>query len=278
MSVTLGQAELAELAAIARAAGDAIMQVYAGPAHARIKPDGSPVTDADLRADDIACAGLARAFPGIPRVSEESGLQGSALAGTYFLVDALDGTKEFLQRTGQFTVNLGLVVDGVPVAGVVLAPAIDECYWAASGLGAWQAAPAGAVRLHVQPCRNGAPVRVVGSRSHGTDALQACLDALPVPHAFTPAGSSLKFCRIAQGAADAYPRFGTTRQWDTAAAQCVLEAAGGCVLDPQGAPLRYGMDRPIENPHFFALADPAFFPWFQPAPRQGRHAAHAPPA
>lgn len=260
-----GHAELAELEAIARAAGSAIMRVYAGPAQARVKADGSPVTDADLHADDIACAGLARAFPGVPRVSEESGVHGKAAAGTYFLVDALDGTKEFLQRTGQFTVNLGLVVDGVPVAGVVFAPAIDECYWAAAGLGAWRTAPAGAIRLRVRPCQAGTTLRVVGSRSHGTEALRSCLDTLPVPHEFTPAGSSLKFCRIAQGDADAYPRFGPTSQWDTAAAQCVLEAAGGCVLDPEGAPLRYGMDRPMQNPDFFALADPAYFPWFRSA-------------
>lgn len=259
-----GQAELAELEAIARAAGSAIMQAYEAPAHARIKSDGSPVTDADLRADDIACAALARAFPGVPRVSEESGMHGRGATDTYFLVDALDGTKEFLQRTDQFTVNLGLVVAGVPVAGVVFAPALDECFRAAAGLGAWQVAPTGAVRLQVRPVPHGTPLRVLGSRSHGTDALRACLDALPVPHAFTAAGSSLKFCRIAQGAADAYPRFGPTSQWDTAAAQCVLEAAGGCVLDARGAPLRYGMDRPMQNPDFYALADPAFFPWFRP--------------
>ncbi len=259
------RAELAALEAIARTAGEAIMRVYAGSAHARTKDDGTPVTDADLRADDIACAGLAHAFPGVARVSEESGTHGNGASGAYFLVDALDGTKEFLQRTGQFTVNLGLVVDGLPVAGVVFAPATDECFWAAGGLGAWRAASAGAVRLRVRPWRPGAPVRVVGSRSHGTGALKACLDALPVPHQFVAAGSSLKFCRIAEGAADAYPRFGPTCQWDTAAAQCVLEEAGGCVLDAHGARLRYGMDRPIGNPDFFALADPAFFTWFQPA-------------
>jgi 3'(2'), 5'-bisphosphate nucleotidase len=260
--VRLSRSDIDQIETLARAAGDAILAIYAGAPEAWTKDDGSPLTRADLRADAVLCEGLSRTFPGIPLVSEESGTHGPA-ADVFFLIDPLDGTKEFLQRSGEFTVNVGLIVDGVPAAGVVLAPVTAECFCAGAGLGSWRATAGGPVPLRVRPFVPGAPLRITGSRSHGTDTLQACLDALPVPHVFTAAGSSLKFCRVAQGDADAYPRFGPTSQWDTAAAQCVVEQAGGCVLGPDGARLRYGMDRPMTNPSFAALSDARLFDWFR---------------
>jgi 3'(2'),5'-bisphosphate nucleotidase len=258
----LTQADLDQLRALAVAAGEEVMQVYAAPGAAWNKDDGSPLTEADLRADAVLCEGLARAFPGIPMVSEESGTRGGAAAECFFLIDPLDGTKEFLKRNGEFTVNVALVAQERVVAGVVLAPALGESYFAATGLGAWAVIGGVQSPLRVRPYVDGAPVRIAGSRSHGLDALGACLESLPVAHRFEAIGSSLKFCRVAQGEADAYPRFGPTSQWDTAAAQGVLESAGGCVLGPGGAPLRYAMDLPIVNPSFVALGDPRLFPWF----------------
>ncbi|MEN9781368.1 MAG: 3(2),5-bisphosphate nucleotidase CysQ, partial [Pseudomonadota bacterium] len=171
-----------------------------------------------------------------------------------FLVDPLDGTKEFLKRNGEFTVNIALIEHGAPVAGVVLAPALGELFYAAQGLGAFkaQADGSGAQPIRCSAAPDDAPLRVVGSRSHGLGALDAWLAALKRPYVFTAAGSSLKFCRIAEGAADVYPRFGPTSQWDTAAGQCVLEQAGGRVVAAQAQPLRYGLDRLVINPEFVA--------------------------
>jgi 3'(2'),5'-bisphosphate nucleotidase len=257
-------ADLDALHAIAAAAGEAVMEVYAGQVAAWTKGDGSPLTEADLRADARIGEGLQRSFPGVPVCSEESGTHASTSAATFFLVDPLDGTKEFLKRNGEFTVNIALVADGSPVAGVVLAPALGECFLAARGLGAWRWAAGKRTLLATRTYEKGQPVRIVGSRSHGADALHACIAALPVAHALSPVGSSLKFCRVAQGEADVYPRFGPTSQWDTAAAQCVLENAGGFVLDRDGQSLTYGLDRSLINPGFVALGDRAVFAWFRP--------------
>lgn len=258
MSFTLEQ--LHTLCAIAEAAGREIMDVYDHGGVTWHKDDASPLTEADVRADAVIRAGLEVVFPGAFIWSEESRSAEAATGNGFFLVDPLDGTKEFLKRNGEFTVNIAWVQDGYPVAAVVLAPALGELFYALQGVGAWQrhlaAAPEEAA-LAVQPAPADQPLRVMGSRSHGGEALAAWLGRLPRPHSFVAAGSSLKFCRIAQGQADIYPRFGPTSQWDTAAAQCVLEAAGGAVLDLQGQRLRYGLERPVLNPEFVATADPA---------------------
>ena len=171
-------------------------------------------------------------------------------------MDPLDGTKEFLKRNGEFTVNIALVWQGVPIAGVVFAPALGELYYAALGLGGWvQIAGSAPQVLQVAVWRPTEPLRVIGSRSHGGIKLAAWLATLSCQHSFVAAGSSLKFCRIAQGRADIYPRFGPTSQWDTAAAHCVLMAAGGAVLDLAGRPLQYGLQRPLLNPEFVAVGD-----------------------
>lgn len=248
--------QLQTLCNIAEAAGREVMAVYGGDFASWSKDDQSPLTEADLRADAIIRQGLEAAFPGVFIHSEESvSAAPRADQDTFFLVDPLDGTKEFFKRNDEFTVNIALVHQGVPVAGVVLAPALEELFYAAHGLGAWKHSAAGTASLQVVEYDPARPLRVIGSRSHGGEALAAWLTALPHEHTFVAAGSSLKFCRIAEGRADIYPRFGSTSQWDTAAAQCVLELAGGMVTDLAGEPLRYGLHRPVLNPKFVAAGD-----------------------
>ena len=251
----LDQPGLETLCGITEAAGREIMAVYAGDFSAWSKADASPLTEADLRADAVIRAGLEQAFPGVFILSEESASAGVADAAEFFLVDPLDGTKEFLKRNDEFTVNIALIQSGRPTAGVVLAPALGQLYFAGEGLGAWKREGTETQGLKTASHRAGRPLRVMGSRSHGGDALAGWLARLPGEHSFVAAGSSLKFCRIAEGQADVYPRHGPTSQWDTAAAQAVLEQAGGAVLDPAGEPLRYGLQRPMLNPHFMAVAD-----------------------
>ena len=241
------------LCTIAREAGRQIRDLQDPHEPCQWKDDNSPLTRADVRAHEVIVAGLRAAFPGIPVWSEE----GRPLAGAaaeFFLVDPLDGTKEFLAGSDEYTVNIALVRNAQPVAGVVFVPALDQLYAAARGSGAFRRDSIGEARLHTSVAAAGRPLRVTGSRSHGGPALQAWLQQLRVAHTFVPAGSSLKFCRIAEGAADVYPRLGPTCQWDTAAGQAVLECAGGVVLDAQGRELAYGADRPVLNPHFIALA------------------------
>ncbi len=255
--VVLGLPELAVLCEIAQRAGAQVMDVYRTDFATYEKSDSSPLTQADLRADTVIRQGLELAFPGVFILSEESSSAGLSDHESFFLVDPLDGTREFLKRNDEFTVNIALVQGGQAVAGVVLAPALGELFYAARGVGAWKHISSGDVRLHSSRADPTKPLRVMGSRSHGGDALASWLERLSRPYVFVPAGSSLKFCRIAEGAADIYPRMGPTSQWDTAAAQAVLEVAGGAVLDPAGQPLCYGLERPVLNPHFVALADPS---------------------
>lgn len=252
MQVT--QQQLDTLCDIVCEAGEAVMAVYRGDCVAWEKADASPLTEADLRADAIIRSGLEAEFPGMFILSEESSSGDLVHADAFFLVDPLDGTKEFLNHNDEFTVNIALIHRGVPVAGVVLAPALGELFFAAKGLGAWKHDASSTMPLRVTATRDEtSPLRVIGSRSHGGEALAAWLATLPYEHTVVTAGSSLKFCRLAEGRADIYPRFGLTSQWDTAAAQCVLELAGGAVMNMDGAPLRYGLDRPVLNSDFIAV-------------------------
>lgn len=243
---------LANLDRIAVAAGAEVMEVYAGDFASWAKDDASPVTEADLRADRLIRAALTEAYPGVPVVSEESLGEPDPAARIFFLVDPLDGTKEFLKRNGEFTVNIALIVDGRPMAGVVGAPALGAVYRGADGLGAMRRDASGEAALRVTAPAAGDPMRIIGSRSHAAAEMDDWLRRLEVPYSFMAAGSSLKFCRIAEGYADVYPRFGPTSQWDTAAGQSVLEAAGGRVETLSGESLRYGLDRPMLNPSFVA--------------------------
>lgn len=252
----MGEPELRAMCRIAQKAAAEVMAVYAGEIQAWRKQDESPVTQADLRADAAIREGLQASFPGVFILSEEWACDGTAGSDCFFLVDPLDGTREFISRNGEFTVNIAWVAQGEPVAGVVLAPALGEMYFAARGLGAWKQAGKGARRrIRVASRRADQPLRVIGSRSHGGEALAGWLARLESPHTFVAAGSSLKFCRIAEGKADIYPRTGPTCQWDTAAGQAVLQEAGGRVLDRDGRPLTYGLARPMLNPPFVALGE-----------------------
>ena len=251
--MSVSETELESLCQIAEAAGREIMAVYRDGGDAWLKDDQSPLTQADLRADKVIREGLEQRFPEIFILSEESVSAGPQTARRFFLVDPLDGTKEFLKRNDEFTVNIALVEDGQPVAGVVLAPALGELFYAARCLGAWKRDASGVLEIATGKIDPTAPLRVMGSRSHGGDKLNAWLTSLRNEHTFVAAGSSLKFCRIAEGAADIYSRFGPTSQWDTAAAQCVLEVAGGAVTDLECQPLQYGLQRPLLNPEFVAV-------------------------
>lgn len=237
------------LADIAIAAGQEIMRVYAAPSDVAHKADGSPLTAADLAAETVIAARLAAEFPGVPVLSEE-GAPAAAGLGTggvaYFLVDPLDGTREFVNRTHEFTVNIAVIADGRARAGVVHAPALGRLWLGTVGHGAETAeVAADATALDPAALRPIAarprPERLtaVASRSHLDAETAAFLDALPIADRRS-IGSSLKFCLVAAGEADVYPRFGPTMEWDTGAGQAVLEAAGGRVLTPDGAPFRYG--------------------------------------
>jgi 3'(2'), 5'-bisphosphate nucleotidase len=243
------------LCGIAELAAQEVMAVYAVDIASWSKQDSSPLTNADLRSDAVIRQGLNEAFPGVFILSEESISNQPSDQNTFFLVDPLDGTKEFIQRNGEFTVNIALVHRGEPVAGVVLAPALGELFFAARGLGAWMKTAGNVTPIHVAGHVPGEPLRVIGSRRHNGEAMSTWLARLQCDYRFVAAGSSLKFCRLAQGQADIYPRIGPTSQWDTAAGQAVLEEAGGAVLDPDGQPLAYGLLRPVLNPNFVALAD-----------------------
>ena len=248
---------------LARNAGDAVMAVYRRDFAVEEKADKSPLTEADLASHRLLAAGLDRLTPGLPVLSEESvESQGSQrLEWTrYWLVDPLDGTKEFIKKNGEFTVNVALIEAGRPVFGVVHAPALDVTYWGQAGQGAWKrTGTSDPEPIAVAPVPQGSSGwRVVGSRSHQSEAFQSFLERLPDAE-IVAMGSSLKLCLVAEGAADLYPRLGLTSEWDTAAAQAVVEAAGGQVLEyPTLQPLRYNT-RPetLLNPHFIVCARPA---------------------
>lgn len=254
---TMPGERLLTLAAIAAKAGAVVMRHYAagesGRVDVRHKPDHSPVTDADEETERLILAELAAHFPAIPVVAEEQAAAGrtARIGKHFFLVDPLDGTREFLKRNGEFTVNIAEVVDGVPVAGVVHAPAINRLFVGAHAQGAFEM---GAELRDPRPIR-ARPVPqkgviAIGSRSHGDEKTTQYLkqfDVAEVRHA----GSSLKFCLVAAGEADLYPRAGRTMEWDTAAGHAVLAAAGGHITRWDGTPFLYGKPG-FENPGFIA--------------------------
>jgi 3'(2'), 5'-bisphosphate nucleotidase len=248
-------------------AGARIMAVYAGPIEARQKADRSPVTEADDAAEAVILEGLKRAEKDTPVISEEAFTAGHVpeVGRRFFLVDPLDGTKEFLSGNGEFTVNIALIENGAPVLGVVYAPARNLLYSAeAKGLaferrieGRAGAAALDSVEAHPIHVRRADLSRIVAvaSRSHRNPETEAFLKRYAV-ETFIEAGSSLKFCLIAAGKADLYPRLGPTMEWDTAAGHAVLAAAGGRVVTLDGAPLTYGKVRDgFRNPHFIAEGD-----------------------
>lgn len=253
-----------ELRQLAVEAGAAIMAHYESGTEATVKKDSSPVTIADHDAERIILAGLARIAPGVPVVAEEQAAAGHipAIGRRFFLVDPLDGTKEFLRKNGEFTVNIALIVDRAPVAGVVYAPAKERLFYAFGPGEAYEQAvspytndqiegSAPPRRISVrQPAADG--LSVIVSRTHRDQKTEEYLNLYRVKE-FLVAGSSLKFCMIAAGEADLYPRHGRTMEWDTAAGHAVLAAAGGAVTLLDGAPLLYGKtERGLDNPYFLA--------------------------
>ncbi len=247
-----------QVGAIARDAGAAILDVYQGDFAVHTKADASPLTAADLAAQQVIMAGLAALDPSLPVLSEEA----KALPWSerrhwsrYWLVDPLDGTREFVKRNGEFTVNIALIDDRRSVLGVVLAPVSGELYVAAQGQGAWLQAQAGAPWQRIRTRAMGQPALVAGSRSHGGVQGGMLQQLVGSDYELVPLGSSLKFCLIARGAADLYLRLGLTSEWDTAAAQCVLEEAGGALLDLAGQPFRYNRGESLLNPEFVAVGD-----------------------
>ena len=261
MRQTNQDALIKQLLAIARVAGEAIMSVYVGGAvNVQRKEDASPITEADLAAHRVLASQLMPLLPNCPVVSEED-LASQAYRkdkGQFWLIDPLDGTKEFIARNDEFTVNIALIEEGRSVLGVVYAPAIDALYWGGAGLGAWRCVRGKTADIKVSA--NSAPdaCRAVASKSHLNETTQSFIDRLGLV-SLVQAGSSLKFCRVAEGEADIYPRLAPTCEWDTAAAQAVLEGAGGMVLDLDGQPLQYGKPD-VTNPSFIATRDRALIP------------------
>lgn len=245
--------------AIAREAGHLILNVYANGFSITEKADQSPVTEADLAAHRCILRGLAQLTPGIPILSEEAADVGFAERSAWewlWLVDPLDGTREFIQRSDQFSVNIALIHHHEAVLGLILPPVSGVCYYAWRGGGAFRQ-PAGQAAQRIRAARVcHYPVRVVSSQgSYRTRRLQDYLSQLG-PHRHIPLGCALKSCLIAEGEADLYPRFGPTGEWDTAAAQILLEEAGGYLTDTQFRPLRYNARPVLINPDFFAFGDP----------------------
>ena len=256
---------------IAKSAGAAVLQIYEEEDFGvETKADNSPLTEADLAAHEIIISGLNELAPGVPILSEESEDIPYATRKKwqrYFLVDPLDGTKEFISRNGEFTVNIALIEEGIPVLGVVFVPVRDVTY-AGQQLDTRIAfvERSGSrrditTRNLPRRLRNNEALTVVASRRHGGEALQRCVDVLQEKFAdveLANMGSSLKLCLVAEGTADLYPRLAPTAEWDTAAAQAVVEAAGGSVVDTNLRPLRYNSKESILNPFFYVIGDKSF--------------------
>ncbi|KTA78403.1 3'(2'),5'-bisphosphate nucleotidase CysQ [Aeromonas salmonicida] len=251
---------ISELEPIARTAGDIIMAIYSQPFTVEYKGDESPLTAADKGAHEVIVQALAGLTPDIPVLSEESGPEVMGLRhgwSRYWLVDPLDGTKEFVSRNGEFTVNIALIEDGKPLWGLVYAPVLNRLWYGGKGMGAWRVADGKREAIQTLPHQEGAPLRVVGSRNHLSretlDYLARFGDIERGEIELVSMGSSLKFCIIAEGGAELYPRLAPTCEWDTAAAQAVLEGAGGSVTQLDGSPLAYNKPD-ILNPWFVARA------------------------
>lgn len=244
---------------IAREAGDAIMAVYKGPAfEITYKDDRSPLTQADLASHRIIDQDLRNLNPAWPVLSEESEETPYEQRSTwqyYWLVDPLDGTKEFLRRNGEFTVNIALMHNNTPILGVVYAPAIDKMYFAAENVGAFRMDGDQPTSIQTQAVP-GKTFRVVASRSHSSENESfEQFTGGTADYELVSMGSSLKFCLVAEGSADVYPRTGPTMEWDTAAAHAIVEQAGGSVTDLDGKPLQY--NKPLlRNPGFVVRSAP----------------------
>lgn len=249
--------DIQQINQIARRAGKAILEVYSQDFEVDEKEDQSPLTKADMASHRLISDALQELTPEIPVLSEESAFvpwEQRSQWRRYWLVDPLDGTREFVKRNGEFTVNIALIEDHRPVLGVVHAPVPDITWYGDREQGAWrQQGDQLPEKISVTPAAQ-TPVRVAGSRSHAGDSLKRFLEKLG-EHEIVSMGSSLKLCLVAEGKADIYPRLGPTSEWDTAAAQAVVEAAGGQVTDTDLQPLGYNRKESLLNPHFLVFGD-----------------------
>jgi 3'(2'), 5'-bisphosphate nucleotidase len=248
---------LDDLLQLARDAGDAILEVYNTDFDVERKADNSPLTAADLAAHKTIVSALQGLTPDIPLLSEESAkipFDTRSQWSRYWLIDPLDGTREFVKRNGEFTVNIALIENHQPTLGVVYAPVLDNLYYGVNGSGAWKQEQGGKPEPIKVASQRRAPTMVAGSRSHAGDSLIKYLHNLG-DHDLVSMGSSLKLCLVAEGKADLYPRLGPTSEWDTAAAHAVVEAAGGQVTTLDMQPLRYNTKDSLLNPQFFVFGD-----------------------
>jgi 3'(2'), 5'-bisphosphate nucleotidase len=247
-------ADLEFLGILARSAGAAILEVYETEFNVEKKADHSPLTLADTRSHHVICQGLQAQFPDIPVLSEEGKSIPHAVRRNwkqFWLVDPLDGTKEFVKRNGEFTVNIALIEERQPLLGVIYIPVADRLYLADTRQGCWELSSAGERRLHIRPPLPSSRIRVARSRSHPSPDLEALLNRLP-DHETISRGSAAKFCAIAAGQAEFYPRLGPTWEWDTAAGQAIVMAAGGVVLDLEGNALSYNKEDLLNGPFLVA--------------------------
>lgn len=256
------QQYIEQVIVIAKAAGDAIIQVYSTDFNVQQKDDSSPLTQADLAAHQVIVLALSKLTPDIPVLSEESdsiSYETRSQWRQYWLIDPLDGTREFVKRNGEFTVNIALIVNQLPVLGVVYAPVTALLYYASAEQGAYkQLGTSPTQKIHTRVL-NLKQSTVAGSRSHTNEKMQQFLhhlqEAAGVEPELISMGSSLKICLVAEGRADVYPRLGLTSEWDTAAAHCILQEAGGDIVDMANQSLRYNTKDSLLNPSFFAKGD-----------------------
>jgi len=247
-----------ELIALLKQASEGILDVYAHSHQFKVqaKADASPLTQADLVSHQILIDGLRKLTPDIPILSEEdSNIPFSTRSSwqRYWCVDPLDGTREFIRHSGEFVVNIALIENHLPVLGLIYAPVYEACYYARKGEGAFKVTDQ-KVKIHSRSWQKNQTV-ILASRGMKEEKLKARIGHVLGQFELIPSGSAIKFCRIAEGIADFYPRFGDTCEWDTAAGQIILEEAGGALVDLSWQPLRYNMKDSLLNPHFLAVGD-----------------------
>jgi 3'(2'), 5'-bisphosphate nucleotidase len=247
---------LAPAIQLTEAAGRRIMQIYASAFEVQQKTDKSPLTEADMASHEIITRGLQQLTPTLPVLSEESkyvDFSERQRWSTYWLIDPLDGTREFVKRNGEFAVNVALVHGHKPVLGIVYAPALDVLYYARRNGGAYKRDTQAARPIHARRAGAG-PIRIAGSRSHSSKLMEQYVSQLG-EHEWISMGSSIKACLVAEGAVDIYPRFGPTSEWDTAAPHCIVDEAGGGITDTERQPLQYNTKAALTNPFFLAYGD-----------------------
>lgn len=249
---------LNDIISLAKQAGSQVLKIYHSDFSVSYKNDKSPITVADLASHECICQGLRHITPNLPIISEESDpvyFQKRHLWEKYWLVDPLDGTKEFLERNGEFTINIALIEQHKPRLGVIFVPSMNICYFAQHGLGAYK--QIGETQPEIMLCRvwkEAQPLTAAISRRHGMEELKNFLAQFSHLNLLY-AGSALKFCWLAEGLADIYPRFSPTFEWDTAAGQCILNEAGGLIIDNKGEELQYNMSSSLQIAKFLAVAD-----------------------